>query len=567
MTQPLATIVGKVGTGGVIQRLRLWSGLILMFYAMMHFINHGLGHVSLEAMHTMLATGSAIWTSLPGTIVLYGALGVHMALGIWKIISLKTLRLPLWQWVQILLGISIPYLLVTHVIFTRGVESQLPIEIDYEGAFLSLWPGAALKQNLLLLLVWGHGIIGLHFWLRLHDWYSRWMPVFAVFAALVPTLAMTGWMTAARREAAKGISEEQQTTLQSVYDFALPLNDTLKSGILALGAAILIALAVHFASNRFRRNSKVDYGNGKIVKATPGQTLLEVSRSAGIPHMAVCGGRARCSTCRSLIISEGDALAPRTDAEENLLQRINAGPDIRLACQAKVQGNVEIRPLVQPQQQLTTPPNLDPLGWGVEREVAILFLDIRGFSRISEKSLPYDIVFILNSFFAEIASEIEAANGFVDKFMGDGLMAIFGLTRSAQESSQDALIAAVNCQKATASVSRLLTQHLAEPIKIGIGIHTGQAIIGRIGKTADQKGPSRLTAVGDSVNIAARLESATKELKSGIVFSGATLEYAGLSNHKKIGKRSKIKVHNITTPIDVVAVNDTSLLAKALNGG
>ena len=372
----------------------------------------------------------------PAPSILYGALGVHMALGIWKIILLKTLRLPLWQWAQILLGVSIPYLLVTHILFTRGVESQLAYEISYKSAFLSLWPGAALKQNLLLLLVWGHGIVGLHFWLRLRDWYPRWMPLFAVFAALVPTLAITGWMTAARREAAKGISEDQQTILQSIYDFALPLNETLKSGILAFGAVVLIALAVQFTSTKFRRHSKVDYGNGKIVRATPGQTLLEVSRNAGIPHMAVCGGRARCSTCRSLIISNGDTLAPRTDAEESLLQRINAGPDIRLACQAKVHGNVEVRPLVQPQQQLTTPPNLDPLGWGVEREVAILFLDIRGFSRISEKSLPYDIVFILNSFFAEIASEIENAHGFVDKFMGDGLMAIFGLTRSTRKRAE-----------------------------------------------------------------------------------------------------------------------------------
>ena len=126
------------------------------------------------------------------------------------------------------------------------------------------------------------------------------------------------------------------------------------------------------------------------------------------------------------------------------------------------------------------------------------------------------------------------------------------------------MIAAVNCQTATASVSRLLTQHLSEPIKIGIGIHTGQAIIGRIGKTADQKGPSRLTAVGDSVNIAARLESATKELKSGIVFSRATLDYSGLQNQAKIGKRSKIKVHNISTPIDVIAVKDAKELAAAL---
>ncbi len=567
MTLPLGTSASQAGNGGVVQRLRLWSGLVLMVYALMHFINHSLGHISLEAMQAMLFISSATWGSVPGNIVLYGALGVHLALGSWKILSLRTLRLPLWQWAQILLGVAIPFLLVTHIIFTRGVESQLGLDVDYTGELAILWPAGALQQNLLLLLVWVHGIVGLHFWLRIKDWYPRWLPLFAAIAVLIPVLAMTGWMAAARREAGRVIDQDEQAVIQNIYDFALPLDATIKTWIMAFGAFVIFALATKFASNRFRKHAKVDYGNGKIVNATPGQTLLEVSRSAGIPHMSVCGGRARCSTCRTLIVSDDAAISPRTGAEDDLLQKINAAPNIRLACQAKVHGNLEIRPLVQPQQQLATPPNLDPLGWGVEREVAILFLDIRGFSRISEKSLPYDIVFILNSFFAEITSEIESANGFVDKFMGDGLMAIFGLTSSPAEASRDALIAAANCQKATASVSRLLTQHLAEPIRIGIGIHTGQAIIGRIGKTADQKGPSRLTAVGDSVNIAARLESATKELKSEIVFSKATLEHSRLKNPANMGKRSSIKVHNISTPIEVIAVKDTTKLANALDIG
>jgi adenylate cyclase len=309
---------------------------------------------------------------------------------------------------------------------------------------------------------------------------------------------------------------------------------------------------------------KVDYGNGKIITTYPGSTILEISRQAGIPHMSVCGGRARCSTCRTLIIKGEENLLPKSDAEVKLLTRLNADASIRLACQTRVIGNVTLRPLVQPQDQRVTPKSGDPLGWGVERQIAILFLDIRGFSKISEKSLPYDLVFILNSFFGEVAAAVEANNGYIDKFMGDGMMALFGLAGSEVEASKNAIQAAIDCDKATKNVSQILKQHLSEPIKIGIGIHVGDAVIGRIGKTSDQNSPSRLTAIGDSVNISARLEQATKEFSTPLVLSIKTTELAGIKNIKDIGVNTSIKVRNISKPVEILAVEDLDLLGDAL---
>ncbi len=177
-----------------------------------------------------------------------------------------------------------------------------------------------------------------------------------------------------------------------------------------------------------------------------------------------------------------DNLTSPTEAEAHLLGKLSAGPDVRLACQARVRGDVSVRLLIQPQASVNAPRSADPLGWGVEREIAVLFLDIRGFSKISEKSLPYDVVFILNSLFGEVGSEIEKANGYIDKFMGDGLMALFGLNSTPQEASRDAIRAAIAAQRATTSASRMLTQHLNEPLRVGIGVHTGMAVIGRIGR-------------------------------------------------------------------------------------
>ncbi len=297
---------------------------------------------------------------------------------------------------------------------------------------------------------------------------------------------------------------------------------------IAAALGVVAVMALRWFQMRYRAKARITYGDGTIVNSAPGRTLLEVSRANGIAHMSVCGGRARCSTCRTLIVAGNDNLTTPTEAEAHLLGKLSAGSDVRLACQARVRGDVSVRLLIQPQASVNAPRNADPLGWGVEREIAVLFLDIRGFSKISEKSLPYDVVFILNSLFGEVGSEIEKANGYIDKFMGDGLMALFGLNSTPQEASRDAIRAAIAAQRATTSASRMLTQHLNEPLRVGIGVHTGMAVIGRIGRTADQTQPSRLTAIGDSVNIAARLESATKELACSIVLSGRTLELAGL---------------------------------------
>jgi adenylate cyclase len=126
------------------------------------------------------------------------------------------------------------------------------------------------------------------------------------------------------------------------------------------------------------------------------------------------------------------------------------------------------------------------------------------------------------------------------------------------------LRAAIGCQEAATRASRILTQHLQEQLRVGVGVHCGNAVIGRIGKTSDQTSPSRLTAIGGTVNIAARLEAATKELKAGIVVSSATMNTAGISDPALYGERSEIAVHNISEPVDVVAIRETEALATVL---
>lgn len=554
------------GRGPPSQRLRLWSGLVLLVYVLFHYLNHALGHVSLEAMEIFLLAQSFVWTSPPGQALLLGALLVHVALGLAKIVTFRTWRRPLWEWAQIALGLAIPWFLISHIVFTAFAENALGIEVNYRSELALLWPDVWIRQSLLLLLVWIHACIGMHFWLRLRYWYESWFPPLAAAAIAVPLLALTGWIAAARREfdalqiaaganpAAVRVGEEQERINLSIIDQLAVVERAAQLAALALIGAAVAAMTLRWFAQRFRSRVRITYGDGSTVTCTPGHTILEISRSWNIPHMSVCGGRARCSTCRTLIVEGAENLAPLTDAEAQLLRKLNAAPGIRLGCQARVLGDIEVRPLIQPGAGTFSPKSLDPLGWGVEREIAVLFLDIRGFSRISEKSLPYDVVFILNSLFGEVGAEVESANGYIDKFMGDGMMALFGLATSPAEASRDAIRAAIAAKEAAEKASRILTHHISEPVRIGVGIHTGPAVIGRIGKTSDQTAPSRLTAIGDTVNIAARLESATKELGAGIVVSAHAFELAGIGMGLASATRHSIKVHNISEPVDVFAI-------------
>ena len=564
----------RPGQSTLTQRLRLWSGLVLMVYVVFHYINHALGNISLEAMDVMLEWQVWIWQSFPGTLLLFGSLLTHVILVVWKLVRRKTFRLPIWEWLQIALGLVIPYLLLTHIIAMRSPVEDIGIYINYSLALGMMWPYSGLAQSFLLLVTWLHGCIGMHFWPKLRLWYVNNFVWFAFFAALLPTLAMTGWINAARMNVIQlqllvnsdpDSVQEFEDTISFLVGTILPKVEMGRNIVMGIGLVIIVMMIGYQISQRMKKRIKGDYGDGKVITSYPGSTILEISRQAGIPHMSVCGGRARCSTCRTLIIEGNENLMPKTAAESHLLDRLNAEDSIRLACQATVTGDIKLRPLVQVQGQSIAPQRNDPLGWGVEREIAILFLDIRGFSRISEKSLPYDIVFILNSFFGEVTAAIEQNEGYVDKFMGDGMMALFGLESDEKSASRNAIKAAIDCEEAARNVSRILTQHLEEPIKIGIGIHVGDAIIGRIGKTSDQSTPSRLTAIGDSVNISARLEQATKEFKNALVISTKTAKLAGLENIEEFGIKTEITVRNISRPVEILAVKELKKLKKSMN--
>jgi adenylate cyclase len=153
----------------------------------------------------------------------------------------------------------------------------------------------------------------------------------------------------------------------------------------------------------------------------------------------------------------------------------------------------------------------------------VLFSDIRGFTTLSEKLPAQEIVALLNRYFARMTAVIHRHGGTVDKFIGDGMMAVFGAPNILPCPEHNALEAARDMLAALDELNGELAREGRAPLAIGVGLHSGEAVIGHIGS------PDRheYTAIGDTVNTAARLESLCKDLGSPIVCSEIVFSAAG----------------------------------------
>ena len=170
-----------------------------------------------------------------------------------------------------------------------------------------------------------------------------------------------------------------------------------------------------------------------------------------------------------------------------------------------------------------------PASASQERELAILFCDLRGFTRRAEQSLPFDTVFLLNRYFEVVGEAVQQAGGYLDKFIGDGALALFGLDADPPTACRQALAAAAGIAHRLEDLNAVLSGGLAEPLRVAMGLHADTAIVGQMGYGA----AVGLTAIGDGINVASRLEGAAKEFDAEAVVSLELARKAGvdLSSH------------------------------------
>jgi len=251
------------------------------------------------------------------------------------------------------------------------------------------------------------------------------------------------------------------------------------------------------------------------------ETVLDASLRAGVPHTHVCGGRARCSTCRVLVLDGLDCCPPRTEREAQIAADLDFGPEVRLACQTVPTCDVTVRRLVldpvdaELADQLRSPGPGEAVGQ--EREIAVLFADLRGFTSFAERLLPYDVIHVLNRFLYEMGRAVRRHRGRITSLTGDGLMAIFGVDDPATAADR-AVSAALDMQAKLAELNPYVVSLFDQALRMGVGIHYGPAIVGALGAGEERA----MTAIGDTVNTASRIEQATKELDAGILISEPT---------------------------------------------
>ncbi len=514
------------GSGSWQQRLRLWSGLVLFAFCLSHFSNHALGIISFEAMDQGSIWHYWVWRSTVGETLLLAAALTHAGLALWKTAQRRTLKMPRWEFIQLVLGLYIPWTLIPHVGATMGLPNAFGFAPTYDQMLTILWPSGAFTQALLLLVVWTHAMIGLHFWLKLYPLYQRLVHAALAFAIAVPVLAIWGFIEGARRlELSKDVTVKvTPEQFAWLYDVAGQLR-AIAFGLIAVSLlAVLMRYIVSIRSNRLA----ISFPGGLSVKAQPGATLLEICRMNNVPLASVCGGRARCSTCRVKVIAGDEALEAPGAAEQTVLARIGAVKEVRLACQIRPATNMEVMPLVPVKAGLHAGEQLqDAYYWGVEKDIVVMFVDLRNFTRITESQLAYDVVHLLNSYLDQTSAAILAEGGHVDKFIGDGIMALFGMDVDVGTGARQALRASKRIEAVMKSLDMEKGPQFQDPIRLGIGLHQGSAILGRIGSAGASGAGGGLTALGDVVNTASRLETANKDHGSFLAVSKAVVDAAG----------------------------------------
>jgi adenylate cyclase len=562
----LATRLRGIG----VRQVRLACGLVMFAYIFSHFFNHALGNLSYDVMEVWLRFHVWWWRIPVVNFTLYAAATTHFLLGLWALYQRRHFRYTLAEVTQLLLGLSIPLLLASHFGIVRvggllfGRDPPM-----YAAPLLAYWvtrPYMVGVQFLLLTVAWAHACIGLYFWLRLKPFFRWAAPFLLAIAVLLPPLAVTGTHRGAhevieraaqpqwRAEHIKPTPPAQRSVIDEITLFYFP--------IFYGSAIVLVFLARGMRALLESRRGliTVSYPDRRV-RVPRGLSILEASLRFNVPHASVCGGRARCSTCRVRVVSDRAALPRPSGREAYVLARVGAGanPSIRLACQLRPQADVAIIPVLPANVGADFVRNHSRVNIGEERYIVSMFVDMRGSTKMAESRLPFDVVFLINRFLEAASQAVIDAGGQPNQFVGDGLLALFGLDTDPATACRQAMRAASMVASNVEYMNHEFATELQEPIQFGIGIHGGEVIIGDIGF----RDHTVFTALGDPVNVAARLQDMTKALNRTVIVSEEVCRNAGIASDGL--DRTEVSIRGRDQPMTVRTAMDPTQLASLLD--
>jgi adenylate cyclase len=553
-----------------VRQVRLACGLVMFAYIFSHFFNHALGDFSYDTMEAWLRFHVWWWRIPVVNFTLYAAVTIHFLLGLWALYQRRHFRYTAIEITQLLFGLSIPLLIASHfgivrvggLLFGRDPPT-------YAAPLLAYWvarPYMAGVQFLLLTVAWTHACIGLYFWLRLKPFFKWAAPFLLAIAVLLPPLAMTGAHRGAhetieraaqpqwRAEHIKPTPPAQRAAIDEITLFYFP--------IFYVSAIVLVFVARGIRAWLESRRGLITVSYpGRRVQVPRGLSILETSLRFNLPHASVCGGRARCSTCRVRIVGDRSALPQPSGREAFVLARVGASgnPAIRLACQLRPHADVSVITVLPANVGADFVRNRKRVRIGEERYIVSMFVDMRGSTRMAEARLPYDIVFLINRFLEAASQAVIDAGGQPNQFVGDGLLALFGLDVDPATACRQAMRAASMVAANVEYMNGEFATELQQPIQFGFGIHGGEVIIGDIGF----RDHTVFTALGDPVNVAARLQDMTKTLGCTVVLSEEVSRTAGVAAGRLT--RTDVSIRGRDQPIAVCAVLDPTLLTNLLD--
>ena len=521
--------VQALSTGALARRptprdIRLASGLVLFVYVTLHLVNHALGLISIDVAERGLALGVRVWQSVPGTVLLYGAAATHLTLAFVAIYRRRTLRMPPADLLRILLGLGIPLLLIGHAVATRLARELYDYAPEYHRVVWMLWASNGEGRQLALLVPgWLHGCLGLHFAFCRHRLYQRLRFVLFAGALLLPVLAGLGFLAMGKELAASPSFRAAMEAIPAAAPAEGLALARLRDGILAL---YFSSIALVFAAREIRalverrRNLLVTitYPH-RVVQVPRGWTVLEASRSHHIPHMSMCGGRARCSTCRVGVVS-GEAHCPAPEADEaHTLARIGAPASVRLACQLRPRGDIAVVPLLA-----AVPARLPPgsVPNSVERDIVVMLVDWYDRTAFAKRHLPQDIVYLARLFGEAVVSTVGPGDGAHCEIGGDQVVVLFGLNDDFAHACRNALEAAARVERALKAFENRIEREFGDATRFTFIVHAGHAAVGDIGF----QDARRLMAVGAAMDTANRLRARAIELGVKFIVSSTVIDGA-----------------------------------------
>jgi adenylate cyclase len=543
------------------RRLRLWSGLVLFTFVSTHLLNHIMGLFGQEALEIGQGLRWASFGTPPGLVLLYGSFLVHIALAARRVVARQTMRMPLSDAVQILAGMAIPALLIGHIVATRIAYNRFDADITYSSVLANLWPAYAWWQSALVVVAWTHGCIGIDHVMRFRKAYIRFRAAALIAAVLIPVLALAGFVAGGREARAMMPPPSPPSAEQSQMLKRAAMQ--LYAGYGALGLLAVALVGAGVLRRRAAQQVTITYRGRGPVRVPRGTSVLEASRVNDIPHPSVCGGRGRCATCRVHITSRLDRLPEPGVTERAVLAGIGAPADVRLACQLRPTGNIGVSILLpvlgRGKSELTDSESRE---WAVSQEATVLIVDMRAFNTLVRSQQPYEIAILVNRFRAEMTQAVRHHKGEVGVFYGDGLIAVFGVEEEKHHGARAALRAAGDVARVLAAIDREMGGALALPIRAGIGIHTGQVLLARIGEDSQRATPM---ALGPTVNIAKLLEDATKEALADCLISEAAANASGY-DFTGVPLRD-IVLTGQENPVRAYAMRDAAALLAVLDKG